>query len=704
MRGESLSEREMHRKDGSLVKVSINAAPLSDDRGGASGAAGIMMHLAKRQPTEAERALAEQSWFFQHLIDTIPSPIFHKNVDGIYLGCNKALGDFLGLPKEEIVGKSVYDVYPKDLADKYHEMDSALFRQPGVQIYDAAMWHADGTRHDVTFYKATYSTLDGTLAGLVGVMIDISGRKRAEAALRESEQNLANIIDFLPDATLVIDREGRVIAWNKAIEDLSGVDARDMLGQDNYEYAVPFYGKRRPILIDLVLNPREEMAAYTEVKQEGLALSGVAYFPDLRGREAYLFGKASPLLDSQGNITGAIESIRDITDRQRAEAERLKFSKLDSLGTLAGGIAHDFNNILTAIMGNIGLAILEGEPVGRSRERLAQAEQACLRAQGLAQQLLTFAKGGAPIKKLTSLAKIVRESANLALAGSRVRYDFSLPEDLWGVEVDEGQLHQAINNLLINADQAMAEGGTIKIQARNVLGEAGPDAPVPAGKYVQLTITDQGIGIPPKYLDKIFDPYFTTKQKGSGLGLATVYAIIKSHSGYLTVASEVGVGSTFSLYLPAHEAGVPAPEQKTAEPVMGRGRILVMDDEEVVREVLGKMLQRLGYEPHFAIDGSEAIGMFTRAKDSGAGFDLVILDLTIRGGLGGEKVMQELLKIDPQVKAIVSSGYCDDPIMAEFAKHGFRGVIAKPYRISELSKILKQAQEDTLTREPGGQS
>jgi two-component system cell cycle sensor histidine kinase/response regulator CckA len=532
-------------------------------------------------------------------------------------------------------------------------------------------------------------------------MIDITDRNLAEAALRESEQKLANIIDFLPDATVVIDKEGRVIAWNKAMEEVTGVEAKDMLGQGDYLTSVPFYGKRRPGLIHLVLEPGEEINQYTEVKREGLALSGVAHIPSLRGREAYLFGKASPLLDSQGHIIGAIESIRDITDHQRAAAERLKFSKLESLGTLAGGIAHDFNNILSAILGNIGLAILEGRTGGGGLERLGKAEQACLRAQGLARQLLTFAKGGAPIKKPTSLAKILAEAANLALAGSRVSYDFSLSDDLWDVEVDEGQIHQAVSNLLINADQAMAAGGTIKVQAHNVLWEEGPDSPLPPGKYVQITITDQGIGIPSKYLDKIFDPYFTTKQKGSGLGLATAYSIIKSHSGHLAVESEVGVGSTFSIYLPALEAGVAAPEPQTEESVQGQGRILVMDDEEVVRDVLGKMLMRLGYEPHFAKDGDQAVEMFARAKDAGAGFDVVILDLTIRGGMGGEKAIQELLKIDPQVKAIVSSGYCDDPIMAEFEKHGFCGVIAKPYRISDLSAVLQQVEKITPAREPG---
>ncbi|MBU4233538.1 MAG: response regulator [Proteobacteria bacterium] len=517
---------------------------------------------------------------------------------------------------------------------------------------------------------------------------EIAERQRADEALRESEKRLANIIDFLPDATLVIDREGKVIAWNKAIEEMTGIKAEDMLGKGNYEYALPFYGERRPILIDLVHKPQKEIEKYAEVKREGLTLSGVAYFPALRGKEAYLFGKASILLDSQENIIGAIETIRDVTEHQKAEAERLRFSKLESLGTLAGGIAHDFNNILTAILGNIGLAMLEGKTEGRGLERLTKAEEACLRAHGLAQQLLTFAKGGAPIKKLASMAKLLRDSAELVLAGSKTRCDFSLPEDLWGVDVDEGQIDQAISNLLINADQALAEGGTIKVAAHNVLWEEGSDLPLPTGKYVKVTIADQGIGIPFKYLHKIFDPYFTTKHKGSGLGLATAYSIIKNHSGYLKVESEVGEGTTFYLYLPALDGRISPQEEETAKPVTGRGRILVMDDEEMVREVLGKMLTRLGYEAEMAKDGEEAIQTFATAKESGRPFDMAILDLTVPGGMGGKEAAAILLKIYPQIKAIVSSGYSDDPIMADFKKYGFSNVIAKPYRILKLSEIL----------------
>ncbi len=519
---------------------------------------------------------------------------------------------------------------------------------------------------------------------------EIAERQRAEEALRESEKRLANIIDFLPDPTLVIDREGKVIAWNKAIEEMTEIKAEHMLGKGNYEYALPFYGERRPVLIDLVLKPQKEIEKYAEVKREGLTLSGVAYFPALRGSEAYLFEKASILLDSQENIIGAIETIRDITEHRKAEAERLRFSKLESLGTLAGGIAHDFNNILTGILGNIGLAILEGKTKGRGLERLTKAEEACLRAQGLAQQLLTFAKGGTPIKKLASMAKILRDSAKLVLAGSKTRFDFSLPDDLWGVEVDEGQIDQAISNLLINADQAMAEGGTIKVAVHNVLWEEGSDLTLPTGKYVKVTIADQGIGIPLKYLHKIFDPYFTTKQKGSGLGLATAYSIIKNHFGYLKVESEVGVGTTFYLYLPAIDGRISAQEEETAKPVMGRGRILLMDDEEMVREVLGKMLTQLGYEAEMAKDGEEAIQMFAKAKESGRTFDTVILDLTVPGGMGGKEAAAKLLKIYPQIKAIVSSGYSDDPIMADFKKYGFSNVIAKPYSILKLSEILNE--------------
>lgn len=501
---------------------------------------------------QAEDALRAQLFFLQILMDTMPSPIFYKDVEGVYLGCNQALSDFLGVPKDQIIGRTVYDLYPKDMAEKYCAMDSALFREPGVQIYDYSMPHADGTRHDVNFNKATYFTPQGALAGLVGVMIDI-------------------------------------------------------------------------------------------------------------------------------------------TDRKKNEIERLRLSKLESLATLAGGIAHDFNNILTAIMGNISLAIVdlrENEYIGSI---LNEAEKACIQAQTLSRQLLTFAKGGAPIKELISLATEVTETGFFASRGSNVKCEFVFPADLWGVEADPGQISQVFQNLIINAIQAMPAGGTIRVRGENLELRPGSDLPLDPGNYVKTSIQDQGIGIPADYLPRIFDPYFSTKQKGSGLGLATAYAIVKNHHGHIAVESQLGAGTNVRVYLPATAQSKIEPLPEKLKVVTGQGKILVMDDEEIVRQTLSKLLGYLGYEVMFAKDGDEAIEQFSQAREGGQEFDAVILDLTVPGGMGGKAAIEELLRIDPQVKAIVSSGYSDDPIMANFAAYGFSGVIAKPYRVAELSKVLHRA-------------
>jgi two-component system cell cycle sensor histidine kinase/response regulator CckA len=364
---------------------------------------------------------------------------------------------------------------------------------------------------------------------------------------------------------------------------------------------------------------------------------------------------------------------------------------MEAVGTLAGGLAHDFNNILTAILGNIGLAMLEDKIAPRVQDRLAQAEEACLRAQALSQQLLTFAKGGEPVTKLFSVAELLPESTTFTCVGSPVKCETTFPENLWWLEADPGQIGQVFQNLTINAIQAMPAGGTIKVWAENLTLGTDSDLPLSAGRYIKISVRDQGIGIPAGHLPRIFNPYFTTKQKGSGLGLASAYAIIKKHHGHIAAESKPGVGTTFSIYLPAVDQQVmPQPEEdKTL--LVGIGKILVMDDEEMVQEVLGRMLARLGYEAEFAGDGVEAVEMFIEAQKSGEAFAGVILDLTVPGGLGGRETMTRLQKVDPQVKAVVSSGYSDDPIMADFQKYGFTGVIAKPYKILELGKVLNEA-------------
>ncbi len=287
-----------------------------------------------------------------------------------------------------------------------------------------------------------------------------------------------------------------------------------------------------------------------------------------------------------------------------------------------------------------------------------------------------------------SIVNLLNESANFALTGSNVACKFSIPDDIWQVEIDKGQINQVINNLVINADQAMPEGGTLLIIAENV--KIGDDNTLllKPGEYVKIIVEDQGIGIPEKHLNKIFDPYFTTKTKGSGLGLATTYSIIKNHGGLITVDSELGVGSKFFIYLPASLKKDLEKGEKEEKPLTGKGRILIMDDDEQLREVAGDMIEQLGYETEFAKDGNEAIDLYKNAMDLSRTFDVVIMDLTIPGGMGGKNAIKELLKIDPDAKAIVSSGYSNDPIMSEFEKYGFVGVVAKPYKIEEMGKAL----------------
>jgi CheY-like chemotaxis protein len=317
-----------------------------------------------------------------------------------------------------------------------------------------------------------------------------------------------------------------------------------------------------------------------------------------------------------------------------------------------------------------------------------EAEKASWRAQNLTQQLLTFSRGGIPVKKITSISELLIDTSEFSLRGSKSRCEFKIQDNLCLVEIDEGQISQVINNLIINADQAMPEGGVINITAENFIAHSEQDSPLEKGKYVKISIEDTGVGIPEELLQKIFDPYFTTKQKGSGLGLTIVYSIIKNHGGFIFVESEVGIGTKFFIYLPGYEEEKGLKKKKAEKIIKGGGKILLMDDENVVLEVAREMLKSIGCDVEIAKDGSTAIDMYKKAKDSGKPFDIVIMDLTIPGGIGGKEAIQKLIEIDPGIKAIVSSGYSTDPIMAEYEKYGFCDVITKPYTIEELSNSL----------------
>ncbi len=387
---------------------------------------------------------------------------------------------------------------------------------------------------------------------------------------------------------------------------------------------------------------------------------------------------------------------REIDEKEKMQEDLIRVEKLESTGVLAGGIAHDFNNLLSIIIGNLSLAHIYAKKDENISKILTDTEKSCFRARDLTKQLLTFSKGGSPVKKTMSVIELIKETAIFALRGSNVGYAFSITPELFSVKVDEGQMNQVISNIVINAGHAMPEGGTVIITGENI--EIAPEktftTPLQPGAYIRISIKDHGTGIAKKNLQSIFDPYFTTKPTGSGLGLATAHSIIEKHKGFISVESQEAKGSTFHIYLPAStdeiHGSIDHPDKLTETLFKGRGKVLIMDDEEMIRNIVGDMLKHMGYEPDFAENGLEARQKYLDAMETHDKFNAVIMDLTIPGGMGGKEAVKEILKIDPHAKVIVSSGFSNDPVMADYKSYGFSGVVAKPFMIQELNSALRQ--------------
>jgi CheY-like chemotaxis protein len=384
---------------------------------------------------------------------------------------------------------------------------------------------------------------------------------------------------------------------------------------------------------------------------------------------------------------------RDITDNKDKERTHIQLQKLESLGVLAGGIAHDFNNILTTILANISLLQSRGAVSGESLEWIEEAQAACGTAQGLARQLLTFAKGGSPVVEVVDLRPVLMQAAAFATRGSNARCIFDLGEDPLATSIDVDQVTQVVQNLVLNASQATPQGGDITIRARTAdLGER-EQVPLPAGCYILVSVADRGVGIAPEILSKVFDPYFSTKGVGRGLGLSACHSIMLRHGGIIRAESTLGVGAVFTLYFPAQASADIVREPVTPMLVVGSGRVLVMDDEASLAKVLRRLLTSLGYTADSVADGQAALDAYKAAMSSDNPYDAVILDLTIPGGLGGEETIAKLLELDPKVKAVVSSGYSDSTVVAESGKHGFLGTLAKPYGVADVSEVMRRLFE-----------
>jgi PAS domain S-box-containing protein len=665
-------------KDGSERFLEMFANPITYN--GNPAIQGTVVDITERKQAEMALKISESN--YRQLFNAEPDAIIIVDAETKRIvDVNPAALRLYGYNYDEICRLQAVDLSaePQKSANHIQQVLSEEFSNGAPEVVQGLHKSKGGIAFPVEIAHGFYIR-DGRKM-ICAIMRDISERKRIKDELAAEKERLTITLRSIGDGVISTDLEGKITSLNKVAEDLTGWKEDQAMGQP---LADVFH-----IVNEFNRNRCEDPVG--KVLQTGgiIGLANNTILISKNGKESVIADSGAPIKDSQNKIIGAVLVFRDITDKRKMEAELVKVQKLESLGVLAGGIAHDFNNFLTAIIGNLSLAKLDSKPGDRVVVLLDEMEKASLQAKDLTQQLLTFSKGGEPVKKLVNLVELIKNSATFSLRGSNVRCDYSIPQELLPVEVDEGQIGQVINNLVLNADHAMPEGGIIEIAADRVPLTADNALSLPAGPYLRTSFRDHGVGIRPDHLAKVFDPYFTTKHKGSGLGLTVAYSIIDKHNGRLTVESDIGHGTTFTMYLPACEKTTRLPADEEKHLFMGKGRILVMDDEEFIRDLAIQMLTKIGYEVSVATDGNHAIEMFRQAQKTEEPFDIVIMDLTVPGGMGGKEAVQKLKILDPNVKALVSSGYSNDPIMSNFRRYGFQGVVKKPYRIQDMSDALR---------------
>lgn len=674
------------------------------------------MNTYRAEKMKALRRLRESEERYRLLVENAHDGIMLlMGVKPVY--ANASLVRMLGYDEREFSRLTLADLLPetpkgREMVFSYYNNRLAGLEAPSQ--YEAQMLTKRNEIIDVIIAASRITIDEGV--GAISIITNISQMKRAEDTilmqfreiqvqygrlealnkrllsahnellamnenLTREKERIAATLRAIGDAVITIDIEGGVLLMNPSAERLTG-------------HTVEEAGAKN--LADLFslqdLKSGQELAGLFGRVGAG-ALQDLADLPIVMtapdGRERIVEVSGAPVAGSGDRPGGTVIAIRDITEKIKLEKELIKMSKIESLGVLAGGIAHDFNNLLTAIIGNLGLAKLTIRDNPDFHGFMEKIEQACLRAANLTRQLLTFSKGGAPVKKTASIGELLRESAEFILTGSPVRCEFDFENGLWPVDIDIDQVSQVLNNILINAMQAMPGGGTISVRAHN-LGEVF-GLPLKQGRYVRISIRDNGVGIPRKFLGRIFDPYFTTKEHGSGLGLASSYSIIKRHGGYIDVESEERRGTAFHIYLHASDGEERNHRRSDAPAEKRNGRVLVMDDEKAVRDVAINMLSYFGYRVDGARDGAEAAAMYADAMEGGDPYHAVIMDLVVPGGIGGVECLARIRELDPAAFIIVSSGYSNDPVMAGYKGYGFDGVMMKPYVLQDAISLLDEA-------------
>jgi len=660
----------------------------------------MMRNFTNYEPEKNEK-------LFQTIFNSMSEGIVLIDSNGVIEKANPAAEEILGLNISNIEGR-MYDspdwkiIRPDGTSMPVEEMPGPIAMKEKKSVNNVMMGFVKYD-HSISWINVSAVPIisqDGSIDKIIGTFVDITEKKNAEDELRDSKnalerevkkqtkalresneklkkrEQLSNqILESISDGFFTLNNELVVKYFNNEAEKLLGRNREDVLGRQLFE---AFPEAKGSIF--------EEK--YSLGVKEKKFISFETYF-GIRPYENWYDVRIYPFEDG---ITVFFQVITERIVAQQIKSkleEQLQQSqKMEAIGTLAGGIAHDFNNMLGVITGNLSYALSILNKDNELYDVLNDIQLSSKQAQSLTQQLLTFSKGGSPIKKLTDINRLIENSAIFSSRGTTANCCFKLSDHLWATEVDEGQINQVIGNLIINANQAMPNGGTITIRTENEIIDSNTILPLPLGNYIKIEVEDQGKGISKKHLPNIFEPYFTTKQKGTGLGLTSTYSIIKKHGGHIDVYSELDKGTVFKIYLPSSDQNINESKKVQRQKHNGLGKILIMDDQEAILKMIGRMLSSMGYEAEFATDGVEAIEKYKQGINNKNPFDIVILDLTVPGGMGGAKAIIEFLKIDPNIKALVSSGYSNDPIMANYEEYGFIGVIPKPYTKALLTDVL----------------